>query len=228
MSYGVRLLVKAPGFSVAAIAIVALGVGAVTAIFSVVYGVVLEPLPYREPDRLVNIWTLSPNYGPRHFPVNAADHRDWLAGNHVFEDIALLRDLANFNLIGEGEPERLLAARISANLLPVLGVSPIIGRGFADNEDEIGNERVAILSYGLWRRRFGADPSVVGRSIDLSGVPHEVVGVMGPDFQYPGRQFQLWTPLTINPAALTRKAIGNNFHAVARPTCSRRCARRCT
>jgi putative ABC transport system permease protein len=217
LAFGMRLLKKAPGFSVAAIAIVALGVGAVTAIFSVVYGVALKPLPYREPERLVNIWTLSPQrYGDRHFPVNAADHRDWLAGNHVFEDIALLRDLANFNLIGEGEPERLLAARISANLLPVLGVSPIIGRGFTEEEDEIGNERVAILGHGLWRRRFGADPSVVGRSINLSGVPHQVVGVMGPDFQYPGRQFQLWVPLTINPAAIARKSLGNNFHAVAR------------
>jgi putative ABC transport system permease protein len=215
-SYGVRLLSKAPGFAAAAIAIIALGVGAVTAIFSVVYGVALEPLPFREPDRLVNIWTLSPKFGQRHFPVNGADHRDWLAGNHVFEDIALLRNLANFNLIGAGEPERLLAARISSNLLSVLGVSPAIGRGFTAEEDDIGHDRVAILSDGLWRRRFGADPSIVGREINLSGVPHVVVGVMGHDFQYPGREFQLWTPLTINPDAIARKVPGNNFQAIAR------------
>ena len=112
---------KAPGFSAAAIAIIALGVGAVTAIFSVVYGVALKPLPFREPDRLVNIWTTSSKLGPARFPVNGADHRDWLAANHVFEDIALYRNLANFNLIGAGEPERLLAARISANLLSAAG-----------------------------------------------------------------------------------------------------------
>lgn len=215
MSYGVRLLKKAPGFSAAAITIIALGVGAATAIFSVVYGVALEPLPYREPGRLVNIWTLSTKL-PGHFPVNGADHRAWLEQNHVFEDIALVRNLANFNLVGSGEPERLLAARISANLFSVLGVAPVIGRGFSEDEDEIGRDRVVILSDGFWRQRFGADPSIVGRDINLNGAPHTVVGVMSQDFQYPGRQFQIWTPLTINPDELTRKQPGNNALAVAR------------
>ena len=129
-----------------------------TAIFSVVYGVALKPLPFREPDRLVNIWTVSTRHGPGRFLVNAADHRDWQAQNQVFEDIAVLRNIANFNLIGNGEPERLLAARISANLFPVLGVSPALGRGFTEDEDEIGNEDKVILSDALWRRRFAADP----------------------------------------------------------------------
>lgn len=215
MSYGVRLLRKAPGFSAAAVTIVALGVGAVTAIFSVVYGVALAPLPFREPERLVNIWTLSSKLAGQ-FPVNGADHRAWLDQNQVFEDIALVRNLANFNLVGSGEPERLLGARISANLFSVLGVSPAIGRGFTADEDEIGHDRVVILSDGFWRRRFGADPSIVGRDINLNGAPHTVVGVMERDFQYPGRQFQIWTPLTINPDELTRKQPGNNFLAVAR------------
>ena len=216
LAYGMRLLLKAPGFSAAAIAIVALGVGAVTAIFSVVYGVALKPLPFREPDRLVNIYSTSPSINYARMSVNGADHRDWLASNHVFEDIALYRSLANFNLTGAGEPERLLAARLSANLLPVLGVSPVLGRGFTEEEDEIGNERVVLLSDSLWRRRFGADPSIVGKAITLSGVPHTVVGVMGPDFQYPAREFQAWTPNTISPGELTRKARGNNNLAVAR------------
>jgi putative ABC transport system permease protein len=216
LSFGVRLLRKAPGFSVAAISIIALGIGSVTAIFSVVYGVALKPLPFREPDRLVNIYSTSVQTGSVRLPVNGADHRDWLASNHVFEDIALYRPLANFNLTGIGDPERLLAARISANLFPVLGVSPAIGRGFTEQEDEIGNERVVLLSDGLWRRRFGADPSIVGKPIMLSGVPHMVVGVMGPDFQYPGREFQAWTPLAISPGELTRKVRGNNNLAVAR------------
>jgi putative ABC transport system permease protein len=216
LSYGARLLRKAPGFSAAAIAIVALGVGAVTAIFSVVYGVALKPLPFREPDRLVNIWTTSSQLGPGHYLVNAADHHDWRAANHVFEDIAVLRNIANFNLTGEGEPERLLAARISSNLLPVLGVSPVLGRSFTEAEDEIGNENVVLLSDTFWRRRFAADPSIIGRRITLNGVPHTVVGVMGPDFQYPAREFQIWTPLTINPRELTREEPGNNFIAIAR------------
>jgi putative ABC transport system permease protein len=217
LSFGTRLLRKSPGFSAAAIAIIALGVGAVTAIFSVVYGVALKPLPFREPERLVNLWTVSPEFGGGHYLVNAADHRDWVAQNQTFEGIAVLRNVANFNLIADdSEPERLLAARISANLLPILGVSPVLGRGFTEEEDEIGNEDKVLLSDTLWRRRFAADPGIVGRTINLSGVPHIVVGVMGADFQYPGREFQIWTPLTINPAELARKESGNNFVAIGR------------
>jgi putative ABC transport system permease protein len=216
LAYGVRLLKKAPGFSAASIAIVALGVGAVTAIFSVVYGVALKPLPFREPGRLVNIWMLAPKYGPGHFLVNAADHRDWLAANHVFEDIAVFRNIGNYNLIGSGEPERLLAARVSANLFSILGVVPAIGRPFVAQENEIGHENVVLLSDTYWRRRFNADPSIVGRQLNLSGAQFTVVGVMGPDFQYPGREFQIWVPLTINPRELTRQEPGNNFVSIAR------------
>ena len=216
LSYGVRLLLKAPGFSTAAVAIIALGVGAVTAIFSVVYGVALKPLPFREPDRLVSIYSTSANIGFARMSVNAADHRDWLAANQSFEDIALYRSPANFNLTGAGEPERLLGARISPNLLPLLGVSPVLGRGFAEDEDESGKDTVILLSDGLWRRRFNADPSIVGKTIMLNGVPYTVVGVMGPDFQYPAREFQAWTTLSINPGELSRKVRGNNNLAVAR------------
>lgn len=216
LSYGVRLLLKAPGFSAAAIANIALGVGAATAIFSVVYGVALKPLPFRDPDRLVSIYSTSVNIGFARMSVNAADHRDWLASNQSFEDIALYRNLANFNLTGAGEPERLLGARISPNLLPLLGVSPVLGRGFAEDEDESGKDTVILLSDGLWRRRFGADPSIVGKTITLNGGPYTVVGVMGPDFQYPAREFQAWTTLSINPGELSRKVRGNNNLAVAR------------
>src|SRR5262245_32669314 len=217
LAHGARLVRKSPGFSAACIAVVALGIGAVTAIFSVVYGIALEPLPFREPHRLVALWTRAPKLGLARALVNGADHRDWQASNHVFEDIALVRNIANFNLTGDGhEPERLFAARISANLFPVLGVQPALGRGFTEDEDEIGNEQRVILSDGLWRRRFAADPSIVGREINLSGVPHLVVGVMGRDFQYPGREFQCWRPLTIKPDELARKVPGDSFLAVAR------------
>ena len=216
LRHGARLLHKAPGFSAAAIAIVALGIGSVTAIFSVVYGVQLRPLPFREPDRLVSIWTNAPPPATSRAGVNGADHRDWQRANHVFEDIALFRPVANFNLVGDGEPERLLGARVAANLFSVLGVTAALGRTFTEAEDEIGQERVVLLSDGFWRRRFGADPSAVGRTINLSGVPFQVVGVMPPGFQYPGRVFQVWVPLTINPAEMARKVPGYCCDAVAR------------
>src|SRR4029453_14637833 len=144
---------------------VPLGIRGGRGIFSVVYGVALEPLPFREPDRLVALWTRAPKLGQARVMVNGADHRDWQTANHVFEDIALVRNIANFNLTGNGEPERLFGARISANLFSVLGVTPAIGRGFTEDEAESGNDRRVILSDGLWRRRFGADPSIVGREI---------------------------------------------------------------
>src|SRR4029453_13664587 len=159
------------------IVIVALGIGAATAIFSVVYGVVLRPLPYEEPGRLVSLWTRMPQLNLQRANVNAADYRDWRADNHVFEDIALVRHVANFNLIAAGEPERLFGARVSPNLFRVLGVSPALARTFTEEEDEVGRNTVAVLSDGLWRRRFGSDRSIVGATINLSGIPHTLAVV---------------------------------------------------
>src|SRR5438874_1072116 len=133
--YGLRLASRAPAFSTAAILTVALGIAATTTMFSVVYGVVLRPLPYRDSDRLVNVWTTAPRRGlPRAF-VGMANVYDWKARNHVFEDVAALRAVANFNLTGQGEPERLNGSRVSSNLFPVLGVTPLIGRVFTEDED---------------------------------------------------------------------------------------------
>jgi putative ABC transport system permease protein len=216
VGYALRTLRKSPGFTTVAVLTLALGIGATTAMFSVVYGVLLQPLPYGEPNRLVNIWSTAPSRGlPRAF-VAMANLYDWRARNRVFEDIGVARAIANVNLIGQGtEPERLLASPISATLLPLLRASPMLGRGFTDDEDEIGHERVAILSYGLWHRRFGGDPSVVGTSISLSGVPHTVVGVMGRDFAFPSRDYQIWTPLTFDPNELINRQ-NYSYLAVAR------------
>src|SRR6185436_8690214 len=134
------------------------------------------------------------------------------------EDIAVLRAVANFNLTGQGEPERLFGSRVSANLFPVLGVTPLIGRTFTRDEDQLSGgtqDRVAILTHGLWVRRFGADPGIVGRPIHLSGVAHTVVGVMREDFAYPSREYQIYVPLTFDPAELVTRT-NYSYLAVAR------------
>src|SRR2546425_263712 len=159
IKYGVRLMTRTPGFAAAAILTVALGIGATTAMFSVVYGVLLQPLPFGDPARLVNVWNTAFTRGLPRAYVGMANVYDWRARNHVFEDIAALRPIANFNLTGQGgEPERLNGARVEAKLFPLLRVSPMLGRAFTDDEDDIGHETVAIFSYGLWKRRFGGDP----------------------------------------------------------------------
>jgi predicted permease len=213
-AFGMRLLRRAPVLAVASALVVAIGIGTTTAVFSVVHGVILRSPPYAVPDRLVAIWSRVPK-SPQLVRVNPADQREWRA-SAMFEDIALANAPQNFNLIGAGEPERLVAARLSPNLLSVLGVRPAIGRSFTDEETRIDNDRVVLLSDGLWRRRFGADPSIVGRTIDLSGIRYEVVGVMRPDFHFPERDYQLWIPLTINPRLLTREIAAYDHLAVAR------------
>lgn len=213
--FGLRLLRRAPGFAATCVLIVALGVGATTTIFSVTYGVLLRPLPYPDAERLVALWSWPPNPTQR-LRVNPADQRELRSSNSVFEDIALANAPQNFNLIGSGEPERLVAARLSSNLLSVLRISPVLGRAFTPQEEQTGNDRVVLLGDGLWRRRFGADPSIVGRTINLSGNQYEVVGVMPADFRFPEREHQLWIPLTINPRLLARQIAGYDHLAVAR------------
>ena len=194
VQYGTRLMWRNPGFAAAALLTIALGIGATTAVFTVVYGVVLRPLPYREPSRLVSIWSTAPRMGlPRAF-VTAANYRDWIAQNQSFESLALVRHIGNFNITGGGEPERVQGARVTASLFTTLGVMPALGRGFVEGEETIGQEFVVILGDGLWTRRFGRDPSVIGRSVQLNGQPYEIVGVMPPGFAYPSGDFDIWVP----------------------------------
>jgi putative ABC transport system permease protein len=215
LAFGFRLFRHAAGFAVASILVVALGVGAATAIFSVIYGVMLRPLPYPEPDRLVALWSRTPATAGR-VKINPADQRDLLRRTGVFEDVALANAPQNFNLVGDGEPERVLAARLAANLLSVLRIHPRLGRPFTPADELAGKDRVVLLSDGLWRRRFGADPLVVGRTITLSGTPYEVIGVMDRQFDFPGREYQLWIPLTIDPRLLARQIAGYGHFAIAR------------
>ena len=214
LRFGARLLAKSPMFGITAIAIVALGVGAATAIFSVVYGVMLRPLPFHEPERLVSIW-LSRGQAPHMYP-SAADAAELRQLRGVFTDVALVRSSnANLSLVGDGEPQRLQAARVSPNLFRILGVSPALGREIATDEDKPGHERVVMLSDALWRSRYGADRAVIGRQIRLDGGMYTVVGVMPADFQYPTTGLDAWIPAVLDPGELTRATI-NNYRLVAR------------
>jgi hypothetical protein len=143
--------------------------------------------------------------------LNAADQRVLVSGKTVFGDIALATAPQNFNLTGSGEPERVVAARLSSNFLPVLRVRPVLGRAFTAEDEQGGGSPVVLISDGLWKRRFGGDPAIIGRTINLSGNPYEVIGVMPPGFQFPALEHQLWVPLTINPRVLTRQ-IANRQH----------------
>jgi putative ABC transport system permease protein len=211
---GVRALRKQPTFTAAVVLTLALGIGATTAMFSVVYGVLLRPLPYGEPDRLVRVWTAwKPSLARS--AVSAANWRDWRAQNRVFEDVALIHNNRSFNLGGQGDPERLQGAYVSANLFPILQASPLLGRTFTDAENEVGGEQVVVLSHALWARRFSADPSIVGRTLTLNGVPTTVVAVMKPDFRYPSREIELWTPVRVPPEEYTYRTWGS-YSAVAR------------
>ena len=169
MRYGVRLMTRAPGFAAAMILTVALGIGATTAMFSVVYSVVLQPLPYRDGDRLVNLFNTAPARGRPRSGVAMANVFDWRARNHVFTDIGVFRPLVNFNLTGAGEPERLYGSRVSANLFSILGVAPLYGRPFLPGEETDGRGRsgdsgLRVVEEALWRR-----PGIVGRTIALNG-----------------------------------------------------------
>ena len=201
--YAARLQRKNPGFTIVAVIALALGIGANTAIFSVVNTVLLRPLPYKDPERLVMVWEDATKHGyPRDTPA-AANFVDWRDQNQVFESMAAIAD-TSFNLTGAGDPERLEGRRVSANMFPLLGVEPQIGRVFTAAEDQPGAQRVVLLSYALWQRRFGGDSGILGQSVTLNGESYIVVGVMPARFQFPSSDDQAWVPI-----AFTQQETGN-------------------
>ena len=199
LRYALRMLLKNPGFSAVAIIALALGIGANSAIFSVVNTVMLRPLPYKDADRLVMVWEDASKHGyPRDTPA-AANYIDWRDQNQVFEGMAAIAD-QSFNLTNAGDPERVEGRRVSANLFPLLGVEPELGRVFRSEEDQPGANRVAILSHRFWHRRFGADPGIAGKTVTLNGESVVVVGVMPSEFQFPTREDELWVPIGFTQA----------------------------
>jgi predicted permease len=197
--YALRQLRRSPGFAAVAIVTLALGIGANTAIFSVVNTVLLRPLPYRDADRLVMVWGYD---RPRAFDtdqVSPPDLRDWQSQNRVFEQMAGATDVM-YTLTGAGEPAPVIGYQFSADFFHVLGAAPLVGRTFVPDEEQAGKNHVVVLGYRLWRSRFGGDRALVGKNITLDGAPYTVVGVMPPAFQYFGTE--LWTPLIVPPEAV--------------------------
>jgi putative ABC transport system permease protein len=213
LRYGVRMLAKNPGFTIVAVLALALGIGANSAIFSVVNTVLLRPLPYKNPDSLVMVWDDNTHQGfPKDTP-SPANFLDWRQQNTVFTGMAAMVE-RSFNLTGVGEPDRIDGRRVSANLFSLLGVEPQIGRAFTPDEDKPGSH-VVILSYGLWQKRFGGDPSVIGRAINLNAESYTVVGVMPAKFQFPTPQDQLWAPIAF-PADEAANRGGHYLQVIAR------------
>jgi putative ABC transport system permease protein len=184
LRYGFRTLLKHRSFTFIAVFTLALGIGANTAMFSVVNAVLLRPLPYNDPARLVTIWEESPDRGLYQMPVSFANLRDWVDQNHTFEQISAYT-FTNLNLTGVGEPEQLLTIRSSANLFPLVGATPLLGRTFLPEEDREGAGHVVILGHGFWKRRFNSDRGIVGKSLTLNNQNYTVVGVMPGTFQFP-------------------------------------------
>ena len=184
ITYATRGLLKHPGFAAIAVVTLALGIGANTAMFSVINGVLLRPLPYQEPDRLVTIWEESPERGMLQMPVSIANLRDWVEQSQSFDQISAYT-FSDLNLTGTGEPVQLTGLRVSANLFSLVGATPMLGRTFLPEDDRESAARVVVLSHATWRTRFGSDPKIIGQPVTINNQPHSVVGVMSANFQFP-------------------------------------------
>src|SRR5436853_2128528 len=191
LRYGARMLFRNPGFTIVAVLALTLGIGATTAIFSVVNSVLLKPLPYTESERLVFLSEWSPQI--EGMSIAYPNFIDWREQNDVFENIGVYRR-QSYNLTGSGEPERLVGGMVSADLFTALRVNAMRGRVFTNDEDKPGATPVAVLSYGLWQRRFGGDPNILDQQLTLSGRSFTVIGIMPPDYLFPSRA-ELWTPV---------------------------------
>jgi putative ABC transport system permease protein len=195
LRYALRLLRTRPGFAGVAILTLALGIGATTAIFSVVHAVLLSPLPFRDADRLVQVRIVGGNGGL--FPLPDTDFLAWRAENRTADAVAVFNTEAA-TLTGDGPPERLSAAAVTDRFFDVLGARPLLGRVLQEGDDKPGAPKTAVISYGLWTRRFHGDPAIVGRAIALDSESHTVIGVMPADFRFPKADVDVWQVLTMN------------------------------
>ena len=211
--YGLRLLRHAPGFTAVAVGALALGIGANTAIFSTVDAVLLRPLPYADPDRVVMVWEDASAAGfPRNTPASG-NYIEWKKRNRVFGDIAATRGFSA-NLTADGPPEQVVGRRVTPNFFPVLGVNPIAGRLITEEEDRTGAP-VVLISYALWQRRYAGSPDAVNRDILINGLKYSIIGIMPRDFSFRNRGMDVWIPIHFSPRDLTDHG-SHNLNVVAR------------
>ncbi|HKP87588.1 MAG TPA: ABC transporter permease [Blastocatellia bacterium] len=213
--YGTRALLKYPGFTAVAVIALALGIGANTAIFSVVNSMLLRSLPFSEPDRLVQIWESNIKRGRTEMPASFPNFADWRDQNHVFEQVIAYSDWS-FNLTRAGEPERIRSAIVSPTFFSTLGITPLVGRVFLAEEDQKGKDFVVVMGEQLWRRRFNSDPNIAGKAIDLGGQSFTVVGVIAQGAQLPlmPNDIDLWAPVSQGFGMTNRR--GHYLSVIAR------------
>ena len=194
-----KRLRRAPGLALLCLFTLAVGVGATTAVFSLVDAVLLNPLPYPRAERLVGLWHTAPGLDLDRLPQSTATYLFYQERSRALADLALYRE-TQVNLTGGDVPERAPAAAVTASLLRTLAVEPRLGRAFLPEEERPGAPPAVLLSDGIWRRRFGADPAIVGKKVRINGLETEVAGVMRADFDFPNPETELWIPLTIDAA----------------------------
>jgi putative ABC transport system permease protein len=218
--YAIRLCLRTPGFTAIAVLALALGIGANTAIFTIVNAVLLEPLPFRDPGRLVVMWETNGRRSGRPNTIGPSNFIRWRERATAFERTAPFYDY-RINLTGTGAPEEVVGMDVTPDFFPTLGVTPLVGRAFADDEGPQGHDALAVLSYGLWQRRFGSDPAIVGRTIQLNSRSVTIIGVMPPDMRLfvkrwslTGKPAELWMPFAFTEAS--RQPRGRYMSAIAR------------
>jgi len=210
--YGIRGLRRAPGFALIAVLTLALGIGANTAIFSIIYAALLRPLPYERPGELVRLYETEA--APGNYPFTGPDFLDWKTQNHGFQDMTLISWTHAMNLSGRGEPIHIVGTPTESNFFSLLGARTLLGRTWVAGEDEPGHDHVVILGYGLWQSHFGGDSTVVGTDIELNGEKYNVVGIMPASFHFPSRA-QLWIPLDMDSKSLGPRGV-HQYNAVGR------------
>jgi putative ABC transport system permease protein len=215
LRYALRTLLRSPGFTLTAVLSLALGLGATTAIFSVVDGVLLRPPPYPEADRLAVVWSAFPTRKVPRLPTSLPTFRDLQKLNQSFESMAAWA-YTDLNLAGGDSPERVRAITVAGDLLRVLRVQPLLGRGFGEEEMVHGRHRVALISQALWRRRFGADPAILGKSMLLDAQDYTIIGVLPSSLEYPSTAIHVWVPLAPEPGSRFESRRANFLEVLGR------------
>lgn len=210
LRYSLRSLLAKPGFMFAAVLTLALGIGANTAIFSVINGLLLKPLPYAEGERLVLVHNVYPKMGLDYAGTSIPDYFDRREQAPALADLAIYHG-QSMNMAADGAPQRLVGLRTSASLFSTLQAAPLLGNVFDDQAEQPGQDQVAVLSHALWQSQFAADPGVLGRDIRLNGVSYRIIGVMPADFVFPNQHTQLWTPFAFTPGQRSDDERGNEY-----------------